>query len=311
MARPRGKAQTPERAGEEIFVLSEVPESWNRLPKTQKQAKELGQKYYFTGEPCKNGHFSPKLTSSYGCCACKIINTNKPEAKKRMREYVRKNRENINELVRARRANPNDSFSEEESARSKKHREKDIELTRARGRAHQRRYYAEDPEKARAYARRQAQKPENKAQRNKRLRERRKEDPAFLVEQRCRSRIGGVFRRASIPKQGETKELIGTDDWSYVEAHIASMFEDSMTWENRDQWHVDHVRPCESFNLLIKEQCLVAFNWRNLRPMWGPENVYKNDEYEPHHEVEWARRMRELGYDGELFLLFEEGRGGL
>ena len=45
--------------------------------------------------------------------------------------------------------------------------------------------------------------------------------------------------------------------------------------------------------------------------MWGPENVYKNDEYEPHHEVEWARRMRELGYDGELFLLFEEGRGGL
>jgi len=43
MVRPRGKAQTPERAGEEIFVLSEVPESWNRLPKTQKQAKELGQ----------------------------------------------------------------------------------------------------------------------------------------------------------------------------------------------------------------------------------------------------------------------------
>ena len=28
-------------------------------------------------------------------------------------------------------------------------------------------------------------------------------------------------------------------------------------------------------------------------------------------EVEWARLMRELGYDGELFLLFEEGRGGL
>ncbi len=45
--------------------------------------------------------------------------------------------------------------------------------------------------------------------------------------------------------------------------------------------------------------------------MWGPENVYKNDEYEPHHEVEWARRMREQGYDGELFILFEEGLGGL
>ena len=31
----------------------------------------------------------------------------------------------------------------------------------------------------------------------------------------------------------------------------------------------------------------------------------------PKRDVEWARLMRELGYDGELFLLFEEGRGGL
>ena len=45
--------------------------------------------------------------------------------------------------------------------------------------------------------------------------------------------------------------------------------------------------------------------------MWGTENVYKREEYEPHHEVEWAERMRELGYEGELHLLFEEGRGGL
>ena len=45
--------------------------------------------------------------------------------------------------------------------------------------------------------------------------------------------------------------------------------------------------------------------------MWAKDNIQKSDEYEPHHEVEWARRTRELGYDGELFLLFEEGRGGL
>ena len=37
----------------------------------------------------------------------------------------------------------------------------------------------------------------------------------------------------------------------------------------------------------------------------------KNDQYGPVDEVEWASLMRELGYDGELFLLFEEGRGGL
>ena len=84
-----------------------------------------------------------------------------------------------------------------------------------------------------------------------------------------------------------------------------------MSWENRDKWHIDHIRPCESFDLLNKEQCLVAFNWRNLRPMWGADNLYKGDDYQPHDEVEWARRMRGLGYEGELFLRFEEGNGGL
>ena len=62
-----------------------------------------------------------------------------------------------------------------------------------------------------------------------------------------------------------------------------------------------------SFDLTETEQQKTAFNWRNLQPLWGSENISKSDSYEPHHEVEWARRMRELGYDGELFLLFEEG----
>ena len=46
-------------------------------------------------------------------------------------------------------------------------------------------------------------------------------------------------------------------------------------------------------------------------PLWGSENMSKNDQYEPVDEVEWASLMRELGYEGEVFLLFEEGRGGL
>ena len=50
---------------------------------------------------------------------------------------------------------------------------------------------------------------------------------------------------------------------------------------------------------------------QDLSPLGETENKSKQHSYEPQDEVEWARRMRELGYDGELFLLFEEGRGGL
>ena len=41
------------------------------------------------------------------------------------------------------------------------------------------------------------------------------------------------------------------------------------------------------------------------------ENISKSDNYDPADEVEWSYMMLELGYEGELFLLFEEGRGGL
>ena len=45
--------------------------------------------------------------------------------------------------------------------------------------------------------------------------------------------------------------------------------------------------------------------------MWAAENISKSDNYDPADEVERAYMMRELGYNSELFLLFEEGRGVL
>ena len=96
---------------------------------------------------------------------------------------------------------------------------------------------------------------------------------------------------------------------------LESFFQQGMSWENHGRgdnaWHIDEIRPISSFDLTDEEQQKICFNWRNRQPLWGSQNLEKKDIYEPHHEVEWARRMRDLGYDGELFLLFEEGRGGL
>ena len=113
-------------------------------------------------------------------------------------------------------------------------------------------------------------------------------------------------------KAEKTMELVACSVVEIME-HLESQFDETMSWENRgrDGWHVDHIRPCMSFDLTDPEQQKTAFNWRNLQPLWGSENISKSDNYEPADEVEWAGRMRALGYDGELFLLFEEGRGGL
>ncbi|WP_413405875.1 MULTISPECIES: hypothetical protein [unclassified Synechococcus] len=95
--------------------------------------------------------------------------------------------------------------------------------------------------------------------------------------------------------------------------HIESQFDDDMNWDNWgiSGWHLDHIRPCISFDMEDQRQQFVCFNYRNLMPLWGDENLSKNDTYEPEDEVEWASLMRELGFEGDLFLRFEEGNGGL
>ena len=40
-----------------------------QLPKTRKEAQASGEKYYFTGEPCKHGHIAPRKTKG-ACVEC-------------------------------------------------------------------------------------------------------------------------------------------------------------------------------------------------------------------------------------------------
>lgn len=47
----------------------EIPEEFKHLPRTRQEAKDKGEKYYFTGLPCTYGHISPRLTKGT-CMTC-------------------------------------------------------------------------------------------------------------------------------------------------------------------------------------------------------------------------------------------------
>jgi len=51
-------------------------------------------------------------------------------------------------------------------------------------------------------------------------------------------------------------------------------------------------------------QYRICKNWKNLLPMWAEKNISESDLYDPDDETDWADNMRELGFDGELFLVF-------
>ncbi|AHM03043.1 hypothetical protein roselon_00603 [Roseibacterium elongatum DSM 19469] len=48
-----------------------------------------------------------------------------------------------------------------------------------------------------------------------------------------------------------------------------------MSWENRGEWHVDHVRPLASFDLSDPGQQAQAFHFSNTRPLWAGDNLSK------------------------------------
>ena len=83
-------------------------------------------------------------------------------------------------------------------------------------------------------------------------------------------------------------------------------FTDGMNWNNRDKWHIDHVRPIKTFNVLETDQLMVCFNWRNLRPLWWDKNINKKDKYDQLDEENWTKLFRNLGYEGDLFLLYNK-----
>jgi 5-methylcytosine-specific restriction endonuclease McrA len=86
------------------------------LPKTRKEAQDIGAKYYFTGEPCKHGHIAPRKTKG-ACVECLKVEWqqaaekradyfreyNKSEAgQQAKRKYYEANKENVIARAQAR-----------------------------------------------------------------------------------------------------------------------------------------------------------------------------------------------------------------
>lgn len=146
---------------------------------SRKDAKAAGQKYYFTGEPCKRGHIDKRFVSSFWCMTCvrekarDIYQRSDREQRRAMRAkrsaYMRQwreaNRSRLLELYKAhnaqrKQANP-DYFKEHYAANKERRKRESMEWYRAnsdyaleRQKAYATKRLAENPEHVRAIGRR-------------------------------------------------------------------------------------------------------------------------------------------------------------
>jgi len=75
-------------------------------------------------------------------------------------------------------------------------------------------------------------------------------------------------------KEAKTSQLIGCS-WETLKAHIEKQFTKGMNWNNRGDWHIDHIIPLASAKSQKDVEALCHFS--NLRPMWAIENIKKGD----------------------------------
>jgi hypothetical protein len=103
------------------------------------------------------------------------------------------------------------------------------------------------------------------------------EIPSARLRKTVMNRIWSAMKNQRVNGVGSFS-LVGCSV-GFLRSYIEGKFEKGMTWENYGEWHVDHIRPCASFDLNDKEQVLQCFNWRNLQPMWASENISKGSNY--------------------------------
>jgi hypothetical protein len=77
-------------------------------------------------------------------------------------------------------------------------------------------------------------------------------------------------------KLSTTMKLMGCSI-EQLKQHLESKFNRGMSWKNYGKWHVDHIKPCVSFDLTKPSEQLKCFHYTNLQPLWAKDNQSKRD----------------------------------
>lgn len=121
--------------------------------------------------------------------------------------------------------------------------------------------------------------PKNKeAIRNtkKRCEARYKQNPIWRATKNLRRRLSFVLNGRR--KYQSSFKLIGCSA-EELKIHLEKQFRNGMSWDNYGLygWHIDHIKPCSSFDLSTEEGQKQCFHYTNLQPLWAHENLAKGE----------------------------------
>lgn len=70
------------------------------------------------------------------------------------------------------------------------------------------------------------------------------------------------------------EEVLGYTREDFI-AHIESLWEEGMSWDNRSEWHIDHIKSIKSFKDEGITDPKIVNALSNLQPLWAEDNLRK------------------------------------
>lgn len=109
---------------------------------------------------------------------------------------------------------------------------------------------------------------------NQRKKERIESDDIFNLTNRLRCRIWKYLKALKITKKNKTFDILGCSP-EFLREHLESQFVEGMTWDNKNEWHIDHIIPLSSAK--TEEDIYKLCHYTNLQPLWAEDNIKKSN----------------------------------
>ena len=103
-------------------------------------------------------------------------------------------------------------------------------------------------------------------------------NPTYKLISYFRTAIYQVLKESNVGKNKHYFDVLQYTPKQLID-HLELQFTDGMTWDNYGEWHVDHIKPISSFNIIEMgdNEFMKCWCLNNLQPMWGEENIRKSN----------------------------------
>lgn len=122
------------------------------------------------------------------------------------------------------------------------------------------------------------QKENYKLIRNEQQRDRYYSDINYNISKKLRASFRQAFELQGKVKKERVLKYLGCS-LDELKIHLEKQFTIGMNWENKGEWHIDHIKPVSLFDHSNEEQIKECWNYKNLQPLWETDNCKKSNKY--------------------------------